>query len=124
MEDIDLIYRNRVGIAFRWKSNSNKTTSKVQLIFKETCLLLSKEELLLFSGNIERVLSQGQQLRCADCKGERSCRSLLLDSPAPQIAFSVSYNEVLNLKDLVDGTLFQWNLTSYLTKNGFMGNHN
>ena len=82
MKDIELIYTNSLGIAFRWKSNSSKTINKVQFIFRDTGLLLS------------------------------------------QISFAVSYDEVLALKDLVDATLFQWNLTAYLAKNGLSGNHN
>ncbi len=124
MEDIELIYNNRLGIAFRWKSNSNKTTDKVQVIFRDTGLLLSKEELLLFSRNIDCVMGKGQQVLCKDCKNEGTCRSLLLESPVSQITFAVSYNEVVDLKDLIDNTLFQLNLTTYLSKNGFMGNHN
>ena len=124
MKDIELIYTNSLGIAFRWKSNSSKTINKVQFIFRDTGLLLSKEELALFSSNIEKVLSEAKQLHCRDCKNERNCRSLLLHSHVSQISFAVSYDEVLALKDLVDATLFQWNLTAYLTNNGFMGNHN
>lgn len=124
MKDIELIYTNSLGIAFHWKSNSSKTINKVQFIFRDTGLLLSKEELALFSSNIEKVLSEAKQLRCKDCKNERNCRSLLLESHVSQISFAVSYDEVLALKDLVDATLFQWNLTAYLAKNGLLGNHN
>ena len=120
MEDIELIYNNRLGIAFHWKSNSNKITKKVQVIFRDTGLLLSKAELLLFSTNIDQLLGKSQQLLCKDCKNEGRCRSLLLESPVRQITFAVSYNEVVDLKDLIDNTLFQLNLSSYLSKNGFI----
>lgn len=124
MQDIDLIYRNRLGIAFRWKRNSAINIKKVQLIFRDTGLLLSTAELAQFSGSIEKLLNEGQQLLCKDCQEQGKCRSLLLDSPAPQVTFAVSYDEVLDLKDLVECTLFQVNLDSYLNKNGFFGNDN
>lgn len=124
MQDIDLIYRNRLGIAFCWKGTSKDTTKKVQLIFRDTGLLLSSAELVQFSGNIDKVLSEGQRSLCKDCKEKGACRSLLLDSPAPQITFAVSYDEVLDLQDLVSNTLFQLNVDSYLNENGFLGDHN
>lgn len=124
MQDIDLIYRNRLGIAFRWKRNAATQMKKVQLIFRDTGLLLTGEELVKFSADIEKVFNESQEFLCKDCQVQGACRSLLLDSPAPQVTFSVSYEELLDLKDLVGGTLFQLNLDSYLNENGFLGNRN
>lgn len=121
MQDIDIIYRNCLGIAFRWKRNSVINIKKVQLIFRDTGLLLTTTELAQFLNNIEKVVNEGQQLRCKDCQGKGACRSLLLESPAPQVSFAISYEEILDLKDLVECTLFQVNLDSYLNKNGFFG---
>ena len=119
MNEINLIHRNAYGISFHWKRNSSNDRRKVQLIFRDTGLLLTSNELLKFSSNIERTISEGKNLLCKDCQDRGKCRSLLVDSPAPQVTFAVSYEEVLELQDLVAGTLFQLNLDSLLGEIGF-----
>lgn len=53
MKDIHPIYNNNFGFAFRWKGNHHSTITKVQIVFRDTGLLLSKEELIRFSDNIK-----------------------------------------------------------------------
>ncbi|WP_350287534.1 hypothetical protein [uncultured Croceitalea sp.] len=112
MEDINAIYHNNFGVAFQWKRNSSKNMNKIQLVFRDTGLLLSKRELEQFHQNVKHSLDS--QVLCIDCKKKDACKALLLDTPAPQVTLAVSFTELEAIKDLVEGTLFQLNLDGYL----------
>lgn len=111
-KDIHPIYHNNFGVAFQWKRNIVKDIMKVQLVFRDTGLLLSKEELLRFSENIKYTKKQSPL--CNDCAQNDACKPLLITSPAPQITFAVNQKELNAIEDLVEGTLFQMNLDNYL----------
>ncbi|PCJ95282.1 MAG: hypothetical protein COA50_08695 [Flavobacteriaceae bacterium] len=109
MKDIDPIYSNGFGIAFQWKKGTSVHDEKIQMVFRDTGLLLSKKELLLFAKNIE--CTKNAHGLCGQClKSDRDCRALLLDTPAPQVTMAVSQNELSAIQDLVEGTLFNMNL--------------
>lgn len=112
MTDIHPIYHNRFGVAFQWKRNSVKDILKIQIVFRDTGLLLSQEELTQFSKNIK--CTKDSSSLCVDCTQNESCKPLLVDSPAPQITFAMNAKELDAVQDLVEGTLFQLNLDNYL----------
>ena len=111
MQDIHPIYHNNFGVAFQWKRNSTKDIMKVQIVFRDTGLLLTKEELTQFSKNIK--YTKYHSSLCANCTHNESCKALLVDSPAPQITFAMNAKELNGIHDLVEGTLFQMNLDNY-----------
>lgn len=119
MEDINTIYYNNFGIAFQWKRCAVKDFRKVQLVFRNTGLFLNISELIHFSNNIETSLESSCQ--CNDCLKNEACKLLLLEAPNAQTSFAMSYRELNDLDDLVNGTLFQLNLTKLL-KNNTTGN--
>ncbi|WP_373517718.1 hypothetical protein [Pricia sp.] len=112
MNDIKILYQNELSIAFYWKRCPVDYDKKVQIVFRDTGLLLTRDELIQFSGNIERATNSCSL--CKDCKNKESCRALLLDTPAPQISFAVSHKELTALKDLVNVILFQLRLDNLL----------
>ncbi|MEP3211381.1 MAG: hypothetical protein ABJN95_19500 [Maribacter sp.] len=112
MQDIHPIYHNTFGFAFQWKRNSVKDIMKVQIVFRDTGLLLSKEELHQFSKNIK--YTKDNSTLCKDCTNNDSCKALLVDSPAKQITFAMNAKELAAVEDLVEGTLFQMNLDNFL----------
>lgn len=112
MQDIHPIYHNKFGFAFQWKRNSVKDIMKVQIVFRDTGLLLSKEELTQFSENIK--YTKDNSTLCNECSENESCKALLVDSPAKQITFAMNMKELTAIEDLVSGTLFQMNLDNYL----------
>ncbi|WP_289041376.1 hypothetical protein [uncultured Zobellia sp.] len=114
MEDINPIYHNPFGVAFQWKRNSTKDIRKIQIVFRDTGLLLSLNELEQFKKNIE--CTKNSNAMCSECGQHETCRSLLLDTPAPQITLAMNKKELDAVHDLVDGTLFQLNLNNYLDK--------
>ncbi|CAM3555118.1 hypothetical protein ZORO111903_19650 [Zobellia roscoffensis] len=114
MEDINPIYHNPFGVAFQWKRPTAKDQKKVQIVFRDTGLLLSQNELVQFKRNIECTMKSNSP--CIDCQQHDTCRSLLLDTPAPQITLAMNQKELSAVQDLVDGTLFQLNLDSYLNE--------
>ncbi|WP_339707955.1 hypothetical protein [uncultured Kriegella sp.] len=114
MDDINPIYHNQFGVAFQWKRNTSKDKNKVQIVFRDTGLLLSIEELVRFSHNIRCTFKEGHRNLCKDCRHNDACRSLLLDTPAPQVTLALSQNELYAVQDLVEGTLFQLNLDNFL----------
>ena len=112
MQDITPIYQNQFGIAFQWKIGVLRDISKIQMVFRDTGLLLSRKELLQFSNNIKCTMDSTSL--CTDCAQNESCRALLLDTPAPQVSLAMSKKEILAINDLVEGTLFQLNLDNLL----------
>ncbi len=115
MEDINLIYYNNFGIAFQWKRCAVKDFKKTQMVFRNTGLFLTQNELIQFSDQIEMALESS--CLCEDCLKNETCRLLLLEAPNPQISFAMSYRELKDIDDLVKGTLFQLNLTKLLKNN-------
>ncbi|NAS12451.1 hypothetical protein [Poritiphilus flavus] len=114
MQEIDPIYYNKLGICFYWKRGTVKDIQKVQLVFRDSCILLSPEELHKFYDSISTLATEPPL--CSDCKENDSCRSLLLETPIPQLCFAVSYKELQGISDLIRGTLFQLDLEKYLDK--------
>ncbi len=112
MEDINAIYHNPFGIAFQWKRNSTKDIHKVQMVFRNTGLLLTHTELQQFLKNIKCTMESTPL--CSDCANNDACRALLIDTPAPQVSLAVNHRELQGIYDLVEGTLFQLNLDNYL----------
>lgn len=115
MDDINTIYHNDYGIAFQWKKSAIKDHKKVQLVFRNTGLYLSLNELVSFSKTINRTISKPQM--CKDCKHNNECKSILLETPASQISFAVSYIELKQIQDLLKGTLFQLQLENVFKEN-------
>lgn len=118
MSDICLIYQNECGITFLWKPDTPNKNRKVQLIFRNIGLLLSPSELHYFSKCIQETLQSGRENLCSDCSAKKSCRSLLLNSPAHQITFAVSFQEAVEIEDLIRGTMFKLQLDSFFDDMG------
>lgn len=116
MDDIHTIYYNNFGIAFQWKRNVGKDIHRIQLVFNDTGLFLTLEELTAFNKNIRFALKT--QTTCADCKSKNTCRSLLLETPIPQISFAVSKKDLVSLQNLTEGTLFNLGMNNVLNTNG------
>lgn len=112
MQDIKPIYYNQFGIAFKWKSNIAKDISKVQMVFRDTGFLLTKDELQQFSKNIKCSLDNA--FLCSDCADNETCKALLLETPAHQVSLAMSKEELLAIDDLVAGTLFELSLSKLL----------
>lgn len=110
--EIEALYENDIGIAFLWKEKALLKRQKIQLIFRDTGFLLTKKELHQFSEHIQNAIQT--QPMCPDCKENENCRALLLETPLPRISFAISAKELLEVQELVDGTLFQLNLEGYL----------
>lgn len=115
MEDINILYHNSFGIAFQWKRGTVKGIKKVQLVFRNTGLFLTQSELVCFS---KQVLSTSQSPNmCKDCKHNESCKSLLLQTPSSKISLAVSFVELQNIQDLIEGTLAQLELDNIFKAN-------
>ncbi|WP_411029215.1 hypothetical protein [Spongiimicrobium sp. 3-5] len=112
MQDINPIYTNGFGVAFQWKRASLKDMKKIQIVFRDTGLLLSKKELIQFSKNIK--CTKNNNSLCKDCASNESCRALLLETPAPQVTLAINQKELNAISDLVEGTLFQLDLDNLL----------
>ena len=99
MEEINIIYKNKIGMAFYWTEGSEK--NKVQVIFKEIGFLLTLPELHLFLSQCEQSINS---LNCAGCNND-NCKSYLLKTPSSKIDLAVSKNELVKIQDLLCQTL-------------------
>jgi len=118
MNDINPIYQNDFGIAFQWKREKPSQSKKVQVIFRDIGLLLTQNELRHFSKCIASTIENGKGNLCDDCKSKESYRSLLLSTPAHQITFAVSLQEAIEIRDLINGTMFKLELDSIFLELG------
>lgn len=111
MKEIEHLYQNDFGVAFYWVKDDRVLNGKVQLVFKETGFYLSQSELHTFSKNIDSTCNS---IKCSDCELHQHCHKYLLETPFSGLELAVSEVEVMQLKDLVCGTLFQIGLNNYL----------
>jgi len=110
MEDINLIYGNDFGIAFTWKGTEQH---KTQIFFQKVGLLLTENEMLLFTGQIRHALSASSCTQT--CTNPESCsKKVHLESPAHQISFALNRIELLAIQDLMEGVFFELHLTTVL----------
>ncbi len=114
MDEIYTLHYNSFGIAFKWKRSPSRDLNKVQLVFRDTGLYLTFKELTCFSKLIEKTLSK--PLMCTNCKNNKSCRSILMETPLPQVSFVMTHHELFEMQDLIEGTLFQLGLNDVLEK--------
>lgn len=111
MEEVDVIYHNNLGIAFRWKKGvANADPHRIQMVFKDMGFYLMPEEIKRFSYNIKVA----QPHSCSQCCDHKNCRNILLQSPLNKMNFAVSENELHEISDLIEGTLFKIELEHYL----------
>ncbi|MCG2610171.1 hypothetical protein LZZ90_01470 [Flavobacterium sp. SM15] len=111
MQQLQEIYQNDLGVAFFWCKNETVILEKVQLVFKESGFYLSESDLLKFAHELDATCSK---IGCSDCKFQNSCQRYLLRTPFEGMELAVSANEALLIKDLVEGALFQLQLSTYL----------
>jgi hypothetical protein len=112
MREVEQIYYNEFGVAFHWKKDDRVLTEKVQMVFKETGFYLTYSEIRAFAQIIENTCNE------MDCKGccNSKCHKFLLKTPLKQVDLAVSKNELFQIKDLVEGTLFNMDLYDYINK--------
>jgi hypothetical protein len=111
MDDVEIIHHNRLGIAFRWKNTHlNIDPNRIQLVFKDMGFYLLREEIIQFSSNIKLA----EKRSCSNCKNPENCRNILLRSPLQKMDFAVSSEELEQISELIEGTLFRLNLFQYL----------
>ncbi|MFV0249036.1 MAG: hypothetical protein ACK5H1_08790 [Tenacibaculum sp.] len=102
MDSISNIYTNNIGVSFRWKGVSSNLT---QIIFKDTGFYLSTQQIELF---IDKIQHAKLQETCP------SCKSILLLTPINSVSLAVSKAELVQIEDLLIGTLFQIKMNDYL----------
>lgn len=116
MEQIHQIYLNSIGIAFYWEKEEGIIPNRIQLIIKEIGLFFSLTELKDFNYLIDESLVKNNC--CEDCALKNSNCKFLLKTPLYPLDLSVSMNELKEIKDLINGTLFKIEMEIYLLGEG------
>lgn len=112
MNDIEQIYHNNLGVAFHWIQNDVVLKERVQIVFKETGFYFTLCEIKDFVQIIDTTCKKRD---CGDCPYNSQCHKFLLKTPLQHLDLAVSQNELLEIKDLVEGTLFTIELLDYLS---------
>ena len=115
MSAIDKIYNNKIGISFFWKKQEEGISTKIQLVFKDIGFLLTLNELKDFSDAC-RITEQSQS--CDQCNTNQACRSLLLRTPSDKIDLAVSKDELEQVHELINGTIFRIELQNWADHTG------
>ncbi|SHI98117.1 hypothetical protein SAMN04488508_104333 [Aquimarina spongiae] len=111
MSPIDKIFSNEIGISFFWKKETQTNTPKVQLIFRDIGFLLTLNELKDFSDSCTNTI---QSQCCSECMDPEHCRSLLLRTPSDKIDLAVNRQEIHQIQELINGTIFKMELKSWI----------
>ncbi|GGX07275.1 hypothetical protein [Aquimarina muelleri] len=113
MSAINKIYSNDLGISFFWKRDECISTPKIQLVFRDIGFLLSLPELKDFSDSCSATINSSC---CSQCENPQHCRSLLLRTPSDKIDLAVNRQELYQIRELINGTIYRVEL-KYWTRN-------
>jgi len=111
MKEVEQIYHNDFGVAFHWKKDDEVLKEKVQIIFKETGFYFTLQQIEEFADIIDETCRENS---CGTCCHRAHCHKFLLKTPLNQIDLAVNKTELMQIKDLVEGTIFNINLLDYL----------
>lgn len=111
MSAIHKIYSNEVGISFFWKKEENFDTRRVQIVFRDIGFLLMLSELKDFSNACVKAIASHN---CDQCKKHQHCRSLLLRTPSDKIDLAVNRDELDQLQELINATIFKVELKYWI----------
>ena len=111
MNEIKQLYYNTFGVSFYWTKEGKPLSKRIQVVFKDTGMYLTAEQVLEFS----ELIKECGDSRCDSCRS-KCCRKFLLKTPVPEIDLAVDQSEFLQIKDLIDGTLFRIDMFNYLNK--------
>lgn len=111
MNAIDKIYSNELGISFFWKEEKHVSMAKVQLVFRDIGFLLTLNELKDFSNSCTTTI---ESQCCNQCQSPQNCRSLLLRTPSDKIDLAVNREELHQIQELINGTIYRVELQNWL----------
>jgi len=115
MKEVEQLYYNDFGVAFHWKKNNEVLRDKVQVVFKETGFYLSLPQIREFTVIIENTC---KNMKCTGCTNSGDCRKFLLKTPFEQLDLAVCKSELLQIKDLMEGALFNFEMYKFLANEG------
>lgn len=116
MKEIATIYCNDFGMTFFWKKDEIFSAQKIQLIFKETGFYLTQNQLSEFGKII--CETESKLNGCKGCAHQQHCERLLLKTPISEVDLAVSKNELSQIKDLVEGSIFRVELKRFVMNEG------
>ncbi|WP_330443304.1 hypothetical protein [Flavobacterium sp. C4GT6] len=111
MKEIEQIYFNDFGVSFYWRKNDTLLTDRIQVIFRETGFYFTREEVQRFACIVNEMYDKNH---CGGCGFRNKCHRFLLKTPVSEIDLAVSVQELVDIKDLLEGTLFTMNLNEYI----------
>jgi len=120
MKNIDLLYKNELGVAFKWKKNELTSFEEVNFVFKSTGLHLTEKEIIIFNKQIRLAIANISNFK--ECIRNTHCKSILLESPVTQVSFILSSKELKLMQDLLEGSNFSINLKKVLKASSIRNN--
>jgi len=105
LKDINQLHHNSYGIAFKWESNIMNTAA-IQLVFRDINMSLPLSKLHVFLNNVQKTLSEEPIKPITD----NNSKSYVLETPSSLISLVMSFNELENLQDLLEGAIFKINM--------------
>ncbi len=118
--DIELIFHNDFGTGFFWIDSDKINSEQIQLVFRETGLLLDIIQLKEFESIIAKALENFSSCKC--CMANKDSRAILLETPITELNFAVTYQELLLASELISGVLFQLEMNEILKKENIRKN--
>ncbi|RZP03663.1 MAG: hypothetical protein EVA43_03550 [Flavobacteriales bacterium] len=112
MTKIDLLYKNEIGIVFKWAQYVLNPQKNINFIFRNTILDLDKKEINLFIQYIQIALTNS--LNCKNFNEKDSFSYILLETPISKLSFSMSIQELILVQDLLCNANFYLGLKSML----------
>jgi len=112
MKNIDLLYKNELGIAFKWKENELTSLEEVNFVFKSTGMHLTEKEIIIFNKQIRLAIANISNFK--DCIRNTHCKPILLESPVTQVSFILSSKELKLMQELLCSANFYLSLKNIL----------
>lgn len=112
MNAVNKIYSNTIGMSFYWQQKLDTSLQKIQIVFCNTGFLLSFYELKDFAFFCESSL---KTQACDTCKSTTTCKNLLLRTPSDKIDLAVSREELMQIQELINGTIFRMEMKQWVT---------
>lgn len=113
-EDISTLYHNDFGMSFKWVDDLNNNDNNIRIIFRLACLYVSITQIKSLLCEVNSTLNKAETSYCNDCELNSSCKSLLMHIPNSDVSFAMSHIEMEQMKELLEGTLFQIELQNFL----------
>ncbi|NIJ46374.1 hypothetical protein FHR24_002861 [Wenyingzhuangia heitensis] len=111
MRTLENIYQNTLGTSYKLYHQQNKPS--IALEINQISFLINNQELKAFVNSTESIINYHSQCTCPP---DLENKMVIYQAKQTEIRMILSYNQLIQLKDLLKGTHFKLSMDSILHK--------